>query len=89
LNSFSTSVGINKNFSKLECNDNGKKCEILENLQGTLDVLKDAVRTGKVIKAKEFAKVPYDQKQLGQFQYLLLLLPVIKCFDLTGCWEAS
>ncbi len=37
-----------------------------------------------MIRAKEFAKVPYDQKLLGRFSYLLLLLPVVKCFDLSG-----
>jgi hypothetical protein len=53
-------------------------------MQSTLDVLKDSVKAGKVIKAKDFAMVPYDQKQLEQFQYLLFLLPVVKCFDLSG-----
>jgi hypothetical protein len=87
---------------KFACNDNnnGKKCEVLEgyqwSMQSTLDVLKDAVKAGKVIRARDFAMVPFDQKQLGQFQYLLFLLPVIKCFDLSefgidakGFYEAA
>jgi hypothetical protein len=54
------------------------------------------VKAGKVIRARDFAMVPFDQKQLGQFQYLLFLLPVIKCFDLSefgidakGFYEAA